>query len=71
MRLALMVAAASLAATRGGFDGTRAGEERSIAGVRLCWCLPGKFTMGSPPDKPERRPDEDQVEGTLLKRPVS
>ena len=29
------------------FAGSRAGEERTFAGVRLCWCPPGKFTMGS------------------------
>ena len=49
------------------FDATRAGEERTIAGVKLCWCPPGKFTMGSPPDEPERRPGEDQVEVTLTR----
>jgi len=27
--------------------------------------VPGKFTMGSPPDEPDRAPDEDQVEVTL------
>src|SRR5262245_60856009 len=47
------------------FTGARAGEEREVAAVRLCWCPPGKFTMGSPPDEPERRPDEAQVEVTL------
>ncbi|MEZ6100240.1 MAG: formylglycine-generating enzyme family protein [Pirellulaceae bacterium] len=36
-----------------------------MAGVRLCWCPPGRFLMGSPPDEPERRPGEDQVEVTL------
>src|SRR5262245_33010438 len=43
------------------FAGTRAGEEREVVGVKLCWCPPGKFTMGSPPNEPERRPGEDQV----------
>jgi formylglycine-generating enzyme required for sulfatase activity len=61
-----LVAAAGLAA-RDEFDGTRAGEEKTIAGVRLCWCPPGKFTMGSPPDELERRPDEAQVEVTLTR----
>ena len=37
------------------FAGTKAGEEREVAGVKLCWCPPGKFTMGSPPTEPERR----------------
>lgn len=33
--------------------------------MKLCWCPPGKFIMGSPPSEPERRPGEDQVEVTL------
>src|SRR5262249_18029035 len=49
------------------FAGSRAGEQREVVGVQLCWCPPGKFTMGSPLDEPERRPDEDQVEVTLTK----
>jgi len=49
------------------FTGSKAGEERSVAGVKLCWCPPGKFMMGSPPGEPERRPGEDQVEVTLTK----
>src|SRR5947199_8274203 len=47
------------------FTGSKAGEERAVAGVKLCWCPAGKFTMGSPPTEPERRPDEDQVQVTL------
>jgi formylglycine-generating enzyme required for sulfatase activity len=49
------------------FLGSRAGEEREVDGIKLCWCPPGKFTMGSPPTEPERRPGEDQVEVTLTK----
>jgi formylglycine-generating enzyme required for sulfatase activity len=49
------------------FIGLNAGEECRIAGMKLCWCPPGKFTMGSPPNEPERRPGEDQVEVTLTK----
>ena len=49
------------------FVGSKAGDEREVAGVKLCWCPPGKFTMGSPPGEPERRPGEDQVEVTLTK----
>jgi len=45
--------------------GSKPGDEREIAGIKLCWCPPGKFTMGSPPGEPERRPGEDQVEVTL------
>jgi len=47
------------------FAGARAGEERAVAGVRVCWCPPGRFRMGSPPGEPERRPGEDPVEVTL------
>src|SRR4029077_1842082 len=49
------------------FAGSRAGEERTVAGVKLCWCPPGKFVMGSPRTEPERRPGEDQVEVTLTR----
>ena len=49
------------------FVGSKAGDERQVAGIKLCWCPPGKFLMGSPPDEPERRPDEAQVEVTLTK----
>jgi formylglycine-generating enzyme required for sulfatase activity len=52
---------------RTAFTGSRAGEEREVAGVKLCWCPPGKFTMGSPPNEPGRRPGEDQVEVTLTR----
>jgi formylglycine-generating enzyme len=33
--------------------------------MQLCWCPPGRFTMGSPPGEPERRSGEDQVGVTL------
>src|SRR5436305_666639 len=33
----------------------------------LCWCPPGRFRMGRPPDEPERRPDEAPVEGRLTR----
>jgi formylglycine-generating enzyme required for sulfatase activity len=49
------------------FNGTKAGDEREVVGIRLCWCPPGKFLMGSPRSEPERRPGEDQVEVTLTK----
>lgn len=49
------------------FRGSRAGEEREIIGVKLCWCPPGRFKMGSPVGEPERRPDEGQVDVTLTK----
>ena len=37
------------------FVGSRAGDERQAVGIKLCWCPPGRFTMGSPPDEPETR----------------
>jgi formylglycine-generating enzyme required for sulfatase activity len=49
------------------FVGSKAGGEREIAGIKLCWCPAGRFTMGSPPDEPERRPGEGQVEVTLTR----
>jgi sulfatase modifying factor 1 len=49
------------------FTGSRAGEEREVAGVKLCWCPAGRFTMGSPPGEPERRSGEDQVEVPLTR----
>lgn len=33
--------------------------------ITLCWCPAGRFVMGSPPDEPERRPGEDQVDVVL------
>lgn len=47
------------------FQGARAGEKRTAAGIAFCWCPPGTFLMGSPREEPERRPGEDQVEVTL------
>jgi formylglycine-generating enzyme required for sulfatase activity len=49
------------------FAGSKAGDEREVAGVKLCWCPPGTFRMGSPPGEPERRPGEDQVDVTLTR----
>ncbi len=49
------------------FSGLKAGEEKIVAGIKLCWCPSGKFIMGSPANEPERRFDEEQVEVTLTK----
>jgi formylglycine-generating enzyme len=49
------------------FDGSNPGKEREVNGIRLCWCPPGKFIMGSPLNEPERRPGEDQVVVTLTR----
>jgi sulfatase modifying factor 1 len=47
--------------------GKKPGAETIVSGLRLCWCPPGKFVMGSPPTEPERRPDETQVQVTLTR----
>ena len=47
------------------FAGGQAGEPRVIEDVRLRWCPPGRFTMGSPPTETSRRADEAQVDVTL------
>src|ERR1700677_281714 len=49
------------------FAGSKAGEERQVSGIKLCWGPAGHFTMGSPRAEPERRPGENQVEVTLTK----
>src|SRR5258706_7720533 len=59
---ALAVAPAARAES---FDGSKAGEAREVAGIRLRWCPAGTFKMGSPPTEPERRPGEDQVDVTF------
>src|SRR5207245_2429718 len=47
--------------------GTKPGHEWDGNGLKMkfCWCPPGKFTMGSPKEEPERQPNEDQVEVVL------
>ena len=54
--------------------GTRAGEERTIAGIKLCWCPPGRFTMGSPPERAGaaagRGPGRGDADPRLLDRQV-
>jgi sulfatase modifying factor 1 len=64
-RPTVAVNSAPVAVTPSTFDGRDAGDERQVAGMHLCWCPAGRFTMGSPPNEPERRPGEDQVEVTL------
>lgn len=55
------------AATVDAFDGDKAGDGREVAGIKFCWCPPGRFTMGSPSTEPDRRPGEDQVKVTLTR----
>ena len=59
--------ARSGAGQRRSFRGEKAGEQREVERTTLCWCPPGRFTMGSPPAERGRRPDEGQVEVTLSK----
>lgn len=49
--------------------GLKAGDEWAANGLKMefCWCPPGKFTMGSPADEPERRTNEGPVEVTLTR----
>jgi formylglycine-generating enzyme required for sulfatase activity len=54
-------------ARQSAFRGNKAGDARTIDGIDLCWCPPGRFVMGSPRSEPERRPGEDQVEVTLTR----
>ena len=65
--LALLGTAHGLAAAdaAAAFTGERAGASRTVLGVALRWCPPGKFLMGSPPSEPGRRADEAQVEVTF------
>ena len=49
------------------FRGDRAGEQRVVDGIRLRWCPPGRFTMGSPASERGHRPDEVQVEVRLTR----
>jgi len=49
------------------FASPNPGDEKSIAEIKVRWCPPGTFTMGSPMDEPERRSTEKQVEVTLTK----
>lgn len=74
LRLSILVpVTAAVLAIIGGFslrvyaDDKKPGDEWDVAGVKLCWCPPGKFTMGSPASEPAHRDDEKQVEVTLTK----
>ena len=47
------------------FRGITPGQKREVEQFELCWCPPGQFVMGSPPDETSRRSDEAQVRVTL------
>ncbi len=64
--LAAIAAIASLLPAQiSSFEGTKAGEERVLGGLRFCWAPAGMFRMGSGPEERERRPDEGPVSVTL------
>lgn len=51
------------------FAGTKAGQVRDDNGpkLKLAWCPPGDFSMGSPTNEKGRADDEEQVHVTLTK----
>jgi formylglycine-generating enzyme required for sulfatase activity len=49
------------------FLGSKAGDARDVVSIKLCWCPPGTFRMGSPSNELERRHDESQVDVRLTK----
>lgn len=67
LSVTVLAVVTAFGADENSFVGREQGEERMVAGVKLCWCPAGRFTMGSPPAEKERRPGEAQVEVTLTK----
>lgn len=63
----LLAASCLSASAEESLIGSRAGAEKEVAGIKLCWCPAGTFMMGSPENEPARRSDEEQVEVTLSK----
>ncbi|MDP3069392.1 MAG: formylglycine-generating enzyme family protein [Opitutaceae bacterium] len=63
----ITVSRGAAAAPPDSFAGAQAGAARTVAGIALRWCPPGKFLMGSPPSEPGRRADEAQVEVVLTR----
>jgi formylglycine-generating enzyme required for sulfatase activity len=61
----LNLAAPGQPSRTGAFAGARAGDHREISGVKLCWCPPGRFRMGSPPSEADRHSNEGPVEVVL------
>jgi len=59
--------ARSMQVAVGRWTGARAGDEREAGGIKLCWCPPGRFRMGSPESETDRRSDEAQVDVTLTR----
>ena len=48
-------------------EGTRAGEVREFGGIKMIWCPPGEFLMGSPEREEGRKDNETQHRVTLTK----
>jgi sulfatase modifying factor 1 len=69
LRAALLAIAARpvLALQPASFAGTKAGDERQVDAIRLCWCPPGRFVMGSPSNETGHRADEAQVDVALTR----
>jgi formylglycine-generating enzyme required for sulfatase activity len=42
--------------SRAGQDGPKAGEERTFADIKFCWCPPGEFMMGSEDGGDDEKP---------------
>ena len=51
------------------FVGVKSGQEWNDNSLKMkfCWCMPGKFTMGSPKEEKESWGNEDQVSVTLTR----
>jgi sulfatase modifying factor 1 len=64
---AAAVAMGAAMQTPSSFRGVAPGQEREVEQIKVCWCPPGQFLMGSPPDEIGRRTDEAQVRVTLTR----
>ncbi len=68
LALTLTLAFAIPAITRAEFPtGPQAGASHTVSDLRLRWCPPGQFRMGSPPTEAARRADEGPVTVTLTR----
>jgi formylglycine-generating enzyme required for sulfatase activity len=52
---------------RAPFEGSRAGDTKTIGGIDMIWCPPGTFLMGSPAAEEGREDNESQHRVTLTK----
>src|SRR5258708_6485272 len=67
--LALPDDASTVGRSKQDFAGAKAGQLRDDNGIamKMIWCPPGKFRMGSPKGEAGRSDGEDQVPVTLTK----